>query len=940
MAGPLALQPRQGDLGCRYESSDASQGFSGSVAWSRNTSGDLQCGTIPGMGRVAPVLSRRVVLQSEVDGNKGTTKQAGAVPAKRGYVAPNPPPALRNRAKEEPFSHEDAVQACKGSNLFFSNIGHGKWGIQSRGNVTQICTFEGTLEDYFQMRSTDGSSGGEGSSCSASERGFSDDKASTGGNSFDGATHDRRTSDASRQFSHTGSNANTQLDAALAGNAGIEADDERQPSGHSTRSSLVPTERERSDASRGPLVEALGGVDQTGADKDEKSAPGRDQSAAKEQNEGTTQGGEKRGRLITLEMKDGCVVWPKDRPVIPLPHWQLTNFSQEPLDAQQWVQLPTVGGLSPYAELLEGHMASAVAATDIRQAHAPGTTNRYWGSSTPMPQPVQTTLPRIKLPVGCEAPPLSVQIGTMPFLTPASDQASNSTSRQASRQASGTVGRHLGSTKSVGGPLFPALGGQACQGAPGAMYTNFSNKRFIQHKPTGAEGEVLRSEDNGASLIVRLKNGRIKKFDSTQCRVTKAVCTPTRTPSDKQLTAAAHHHALAMMMNRAAHAAAGRPGVAPALQFGVANRSSDRGLAAGHSATVEQPNVHASSVNPRKLSIDTLSLIGSASKSLFGLLSIGRKEAPSASATGENGSQATSGLRLSINPAMRGADQVPRVEDLVKFAQEQASTSTDNTLVVGGPTSHPSIRAVGSRVAVEAVRTKRYSLDDGEEGNMVPVFSPECQALQSQEAEEARWLQDMQQAAPESPDEILMERHRALEKLRQMQMAAQEEEIIYAQDAPEATLAPGIVAPTIIKDSLVVVPKEHDDVRQLIRAPGIVHPIVDVPKLEIIHPARNAHPATVPQFSTSACTPDDDTGAEWYASLQQQVKNQLLHYYAQTGNLQAATAAVTGSGIHAPEIYTSNMLPYFGDMGASAVQRRQATVLRDEADQIEFVPMA
>nr|CCA30154.1 hypothetical protein, conserved [Neospora caninum Liverpool]CEL71314.1 TPA: hypothetical protein, conserved [Neospora caninum Liverpool] len=940
MTSPLAVQLRQ-ELGCRYDSGGASNGYSDSVAWSRSTSGDLQHAKFPGMGRVAPVLRRRVVGESGVDGEKQQiTKSAGGSSPNGGNGAHRPPPAFRSRAKPELFSHKDAVLACKGSNSFFSNLGQqGKFGSQSRGTVTQVCTFEGTLEDYFQLRSTDGSSGGEGSSCSASERGSSDDKASTPGNSLDGATPDRRISAASRQPSLPASKDGAHLSGALAADGNVETDDERQPSGKSTGSGVLSAGRDRSDASRGSLCEATGGLEETVAGIDERSAGERDQSAAQEQT-AANQMGEKRGRLIELEMKDGCVVWPTDRPVIPLPHWQLTSFSQEPLNAQQWAQLPTVGGLSPYAELLEQPAASTVAAVDIRRAQASSNASRQRGASTPpAAQPVQTTLPRIKLPVGCEAPPLTVQIGTLPYFTAASEQAPSSPTGQVSRQNSGNAGRALRCNSFSAGPRFPSLGAHRRDGLPGAMYTDFSNKHFIQHKTTGAEGEVLRSEDNGASLVVRLKNGRIKKFDRTQCRVIKAVCTPSKTPSDRQLTAAAHHHALAMMMNRSAHAAAGTPGLAHPLQFGSAQSNTNARLPAGLNSTGEQSNAPADKANLRKLSMETLPFLGSASKSLLGFLSLGRTEAPNAPAAHSHAALPDKDQRLSINPALRGADQVPRVEDLVKFAQQQASSTTANTLVVGGPTSHPSIRAVGSHVSVEAVRTKKYVLDDGEEGNMVPVFSRGYESLQAQEAEEAQWLQE---AGPQDPAEILRERHRALEELRQRQMEAQEEEIIYAQDAPEATLAPGIVAPTIIKESLVMVPKEQDDTRQLVRAPGIVHPLVmDVPDLEIIRPATNAHQPMVPQILGSSYAPENGMGVEWYASLQQQVKNQLLQHYARTGNLQAATAAVTGSGFPAPQGYVSEMSPYFGhNMGAPAVQRRQAKVLREEADQIEFVPMA
>ncbi|PFH36543.1 hypothetical protein BESB_047350 [Besnoitia besnoiti] len=889
MAVPLPVQLQQGELGYRNDSGEASRSGSDSVAWSRDTSDDPQSGAVRGLGRVAPVLRRRVLEEAPAEKNftkKSTMKRAGAA---RGAAA------AQVAAKSEVFSHMDAVRTCRESSFFFPKNGQqAKLGLNGRGTVTQVCTFEGSLEDYLQLRSTDGSSSGEGLSSSASERGCSDDKAISAASSVDGATPARNVSEASRQSSQPAAAEGGDLDAA---SAGCLEDGERQPSAQSSTGAAAST-RERSDASQGSLPEVA----------DESAAGSEETAPAEEPREDAAK--PKTGRLIELEMKDGCVVWPTDRPVIPLPLWQLTSFSHEPLTAEQWAQLPTVGTAGPYSQLLEAPLA-ALSPAEIRHAYVPGLLSRLRGmSSTPMPQPV--ALPPLKLPVGCEAPPLSVQIGTVQSIPSAAEKSGQST-----RQISGAANQPRRSNSFSSGPVFPSLNNQATGGSRGVMYANFSNKHFIQHVPTGAEGEVLRTEDDGASLIVRIKNGRVKKFARSDCRVTKAVCTPTKAPSERQLTAAAHHHALAMLISRANRAQQ----EAAALPLGLQKNNASLG------AKPEQQNATVS--NTTQLLPPCL---GPRSKSLLSLFSFGKTdvaEAPTIAAQSQ-------GKNLSINPALRGADQIPKIDDLVKIAQEHAINTATNTLCIAGPTSEPSIREIGSHVAVEAVRTKKYVLDDGEEGSMVPVFSSESQALQAREAEEARRRQQQQAALPLDPTQILLERHRELEELKRQQLNAQEDEIIYAQDAPDATRAPGIVSPTVIKETLVVPPKDSDNTRHLVRAPGIVHPLVeDAPDLEIIRPAASQAPGSQ-MPSNSYAAEETAGGVEWYAGLQQQMRAQLMQHYAQTGDLQAATAALTGAGIPLP----ASCVPFPFNMGAPNVQRRQAKVLRDEADQIQFAPIA
>ncbi|PHJ25248.1 hypothetical protein CSUI_000897 [Cystoisospora suis] len=662
-------------------------------------------------------------------------------------------------------------------------------------------------------------------------------------------------------------------------------------------------------------------------------------------------------------MENGCVVWPTDRPVIPLPYWQFSGYANEPLTPQQWAQLPIVGSASPYAQLLDPSYSPVGTQPDfeVRHAYAPGTRrSSRRGLSTPplFSPPLNGPLPRIKLPVGTEAPPLSMFLGPVPTNESpnyAAPPVLDSTSRALARDApplarrldwrrvsmpvsylhcnffgltAETAGRHgvQRCNSFAGRPILSRLAGPPTES--GSMFTAFHNQLFVRHTPSNGEGEVLRTEDEGASFVVRLRNGRIKKFPRSDCRVIKAVCTPTKGPSERALTAASHQHAMTMMLNQ-------QTGLASALTIGtVPGPQSSMSL-----AQLGTRSLNASVTSATRAPLPSGSQGESDRKrgSLFELLKFRKNNVPPPIHTKSNtGPQP----KVPIHPTMRGAEQVPAIEEVLQLAQGKGAAP--NTVPLACAVSEPRIRAVDDQTSVETIRLKKYTIEEGqEEGNFVPVFSPECEELQT-EASEQRQRQDCQLLS-QDPKQLLLDRHRALEEMERRQQQREEEEVIYAQDAPEATRAPGIAPPTIIKESLVVVPPrdEEDDVSRLVQAPGIVLPCIsEPPKMEIRRPSQARADATkslVYQLSSNSTQTTDDSGIAWYSGLQQQFKDQLLKQYAATGSLQAATAAVTGAGFPLPE----TVVPFpFSSLGTPQVNRKQAKVLRDEADKIELQPIA
>eukprot|EP00070_Physeter_catodon_P037268 XP_028344162.1 uncharacterized protein LOC114486101 [Physeter catodon] len=255
-----------------------------------------------------------------------------------------------------------------------------------------------------------------------------------------------------------------------------------------------------------------------------------------------------------------------------------------------------------------------------------------------------------------------------------------------------------------------------------------------------------------------------------------------------------------------------------------------------------------------------------------------------------------------------------------------------NTVALKNMATIPAIRAVDSQVTVEAIRVKTYTLEGHEEENLLPVFSTDASkqnnrssSIASAAARTAATYDE--RGAPPDAAGLLLQKHSARQVLKKREEQLATDEVIYAQDAPEATRAGGIAPPTIVKESLVIPPKEDELLYYPLQAPGIMPPLNQyLNETGKSHTAGSRAPAWQGGSDVSSAsteTPDmqhvngedhrrtgegqertaanvalllDAEGPAWFSDLKAQFRNKLLHQYLQTGSMEAAALAVSSGG--------------------------------------------